>query len=262
MKILIINSSPRKAGNTARLLELMNKILSEEADRFHLAEEIEILYVWLPEKRIEFCRGCRCCFEKGFCPIKDDVSEIKEQMLQSDILIFASPVYLEDVNGIMKNLLDRLAYYCHRPAFYDKYAAVITTSGAGSSNHSQNTLKTALTAWGYHLVTAGKFKMGAAMTEEQVEEQYTKRLSSMADRLMQAWKKKAFRHPTFLSLVSFQIMKKYYGDCDRVSETDRLYWEQNGWFDPHTCYYAECSCNPFRLLSARVAGAVLAKIFL
>ena len=54
MKILIINSSPRKAGNTARLLELMNKILSEEADRFHLAEEIEILYVWLPEKRIEF----------------------------------------------------------------------------------------------------------------------------------------------------------------------------------------------------------------
>lgn len=258
----MINSSPRREGNTSRLLEKFNWVFSVEKSRFQITEETEVSMIWLPEKKIEFCRGCRCCFEKGYCPVSDDMKELAESMLQSDVLILASPVYLEDVNGIMKNFLDRLSYFCHRPAFYDKYALIITTSGAGSTSHSQNTLKTALTTWGYRLVGAGKFKMGAAMSREQTEEQYVKKLRVLADRLLLSWKQDKKRHPAFLSLVSFQIMKKYYKNCDRVSETDRSYWEQKGWLDPKTVYYAECSCNPFRRLCARAAGAILSKIFL
>lgn len=50
------------------------------------------------------------------CPLRDDVSEIKKKIDDADIIILASPVYVEDVSGLLKNWIDRMAFVCHRPA--------------------------------------------------------------------------------------------------------------------------------------------------
>ena len=47
----------------------------------------------------------------------------------ADGIIFASPVYVNDVSGIAKTWIDRLAYVCHRPAFAGKCAYLIATVG-------------------------------------------------------------------------------------------------------------------------------------
>jgi multimeric flavodoxin WrbA len=36
------------------------------------------------------------------------------------LTVFASPIYVEDVNGAMKNFIDRMAYNCHRPRFFGR----------------------------------------------------------------------------------------------------------------------------------------------
>lgn len=93
--------------------------------------EIEFEYVFLNDYNLEFCRGCKFCFDKGeeFCPIRDDRDLLLEKMEQSDGVILATPNYTFQVSARMKNFLDRFAYVIHRPRFFNKTFAAIVTQG-------------------------------------------------------------------------------------------------------------------------------------
>ena len=130
MNILILNSSYRRDGNTDRTAQLLQARLQSTAKDNHEPLVVDTFY--LGHMNIEPCRGCRTCFDKGeeFCPIKDDMAEIKARMKAADALILAGPVYVDDVNGIMKNWIDRLAHVCHRPEFAGKSAYLVVTVGS------------------------------------------------------------------------------------------------------------------------------------
>ena len=115
MKILTCVGSYRKNGNTARVVGLIEEQLQKVAA--HNNEALEIETVYLGHHDIGICRGCRVCFDKGEeqCPLSDDLLAIKSKIKESDGIIIASPVYVNDVNGIVKNWIDRLAHVCHRP---------------------------------------------------------------------------------------------------------------------------------------------------
>lgn len=260
MTILIINSSGRSNGNTERLLKVLNNQLLAIADKRKIA--LDIKHVLLSRQDIQICRGCRSCFDKGNCPIKDDITRIEESLLSCDALIIASPVYSEDVNGIMKNFIDRMAFYSHRPTFYGKCAIAISTSGSGSSNHTLNTLKNALTAWGFHVLLTNKFRMGAYMKDDCIEKQYSSKLHNIATDLIDAIQNGKALKPTFFSLIAFHIQQKYYRFSDRAGTIDRTYWEENGWLDPHVHFYIANRCNQMKLLLARVMGSLISKIFI
>jgi multimeric flavodoxin WrbA len=117
MKILAIVSSYRKKGNTAQVVRLIEERMRHLAARKYEALRFDTLY--LGQYDVQMCRGCRVCFDKGEdkCPLRDDLLAIKTKMSTADGVIFASPVYVGDVNGAMKNLIDRLAHVCHRPEF-------------------------------------------------------------------------------------------------------------------------------------------------
>ena len=130
MKIVMIGSSFRTTGNTEHILDLLQDVLHKEAEAQRLNLEIDRLS--LSRETIQPCRGCRLCFERGeeFCPNRDSVLSIQKKLESADAVVAASPVYVEDVNGIMKTWIDRMAFNCHRPAFCGKCAAVLTTSEA------------------------------------------------------------------------------------------------------------------------------------
>lgn len=167
MKVISIISSNRKNGNTERLISLLEVELQSTAMSLH--EEIEIERVALGHEELKMCLGCRVCFDKGeeLCPLKDELLHIRELINAADGVILASPVYVEDVNGIMKNWIDRMAFNCHRPAFAGKTAMVITTSGMRSTNHALHTMKTALVLWGLYVVGQYKFCTGDFMKTEE-----------------------------------------------------------------------------------------------
>lgn len=70
------------------------------------AQEIHTIAV--TDKHIEFCRGCFACkYNGGHCTIDDDMREILEQMLDSDLLLFSYPLYCYGMPAMLKNLIDR-----------------------------------------------------------------------------------------------------------------------------------------------------------
>ena len=103
MKVTIFNGSPRgKKGNT----HFMVKEFSKGAEQ----AGAEVENIFLVKKKIRPCRGCLSCWIKtpGICVINDDMAELIYKFDESDIVVFATPVYVDNVTGIMKNFMDRL----------------------------------------------------------------------------------------------------------------------------------------------------------
>lgn len=103
MKITAFNGSPRgEIGNTSVMVA---EFLRGAADAG--AETENIL---LARKRIGHCLGCMQCWvaTPGKCAIKDDMQELLPKFAAADAVIFATPVFVDNVTGIMKNFMDRL----------------------------------------------------------------------------------------------------------------------------------------------------------
>ncbi|MFQ5842883.1 MAG: flavodoxin family protein [Thermodesulfobacteriota bacterium] len=66
--------------------------------------------VFLQEKRIGECIGCFTCWIKtpGTCVQKDDMAELVEKLKRTDLMILATPVYVDGMTGQCKHFLDRL----------------------------------------------------------------------------------------------------------------------------------------------------------
>jgi len=99
MKIIGIMGSPRKRGNTEILLD----IGLEEAQK----NGVLVSKISLRDKTIAPCNGCLECFETGKCIIKDDMQEIYKEMVESDGIIWASPVYFWSMTSLTKTVMDR-----------------------------------------------------------------------------------------------------------------------------------------------------------
>lgn len=65
-------------------------------------------FITLKEKEIGFCKGCLACQQTGNCVIKDDVTKIMNNVIDSDVVVWATPIYCYEMSGQMKVLIDRL----------------------------------------------------------------------------------------------------------------------------------------------------------
>lgn len=99
MKATCILGSPKSNGNTANILKEILYALEEQ--------DIEVVKYCLSEETINYCTGCKSCYIDGKCIHNDDVQKIIDDMIQSEIVILASPSYWGDVTGQMKVFIDR-----------------------------------------------------------------------------------------------------------------------------------------------------------
>ena len=129
--------------------------------------------------------------------------------LAADGVILGSPIYVEDVNGIMKNWIDRMAFNCYRPVFSEKSALILATSGAGSSKYALRTMKTALNTWGFYTSAVGMFRMGVLMEKNEVEKCHNKRSRILADKLFTSILNNKPDKPSLYSLSVFKILQNY-----------------------------------------------------
>ncbi len=258
MKILALVSSYRKKGNTARIVQMIESHMAAIAARQDEALEFETLY--LAHMDLQMCRGCRTCFDRGEdkCPLKDDLPAIKAKMDAADGLILASPVYVNDVNGVAKNWMDRLAYVCHRPAFAGKCAYLVATVADSPTRHTLRTMNVGLRTWGFHIVGQAGYKMGALMPQNEVESRYQGEAAKIAQALFQAVSQRQYLWPSFLSLMMFKIQQGAWQGEDPDS-FDYAYWEEQGWFNPRCEFYIAHRANRVKVALARLVGAVLAK---
>ncbi len=102
MKVLIINGSPRKDGNTSIAIAEMVRIFDKEG--------IESEVVQIGNKDIRGCIACNTCRTGGKCVFDDAVNEIAPKFEEADGLVVASPVYYASPNATLIACLDRLFY--------------------------------------------------------------------------------------------------------------------------------------------------------
>ncbi len=149
MKITAFNSSPRaQHSNTHR-------IVAAFLEGCHDAGA-ETENIFLARKKIRPCLGCFDCWSvtPGKCILKDDMDELIEKVMSSDIVVLATPLYVDNVSGIMKNFLDRLIpivmpYFeqdqngeTRHTRRYEKYPRLVAISNCGFPEQSHfQTLK-------------------------------------------------------------------------------------------------------------------------
>lgn len=99
MKILVVNGSPRKGGNTQILLDAM-KAGAEEAGA-------TITNVELRSLDVSPCRACDACKKTGICVQKDDMHDLISKMEECEVWILGTPVYWWGVTAQLKAFIDR-----------------------------------------------------------------------------------------------------------------------------------------------------------
>jgi multimeric flavodoxin WrbA len=98
-KVLILSSSPRKLGNSN---ELCDRFMEGAVEANHQVEKVV-----LAEKKINYCTGCYACKKNGRCAQKDDMAQILDSMIATDVIVLATPVYFYTMCAQMKTAIDR-----------------------------------------------------------------------------------------------------------------------------------------------------------
>lgn len=126
MKVLLINGSPRKDGNTAAALAEMAAVFEKEG----IGTEI----VQIGHLPVRGCCACDFCRKEGRCATDDIVNEVAPKFLEADGLVLGSPVYYASANGTMISFLDRLFGSCRFDKTMKVGAAVVTARRAGATS--------------------------------------------------------------------------------------------------------------------------------
>lgn len=130
-KVLIISTSMRKGGNSDKLADEFMKGAKESGNQ---VEKISLI-----NKQIGFCKGCLDCQKTQKCIIKDDAAEIAEKVKNTDIVVFATPIYYYEMSGQMKTLLDRL-----NPLFPSDYSFREVYMIAAAADNNQEAMDIAV----------------------------------------------------------------------------------------------------------------------
>ena len=121
MKILAIHGSPHTTRSTTR--KLAGPVLEGAAEAGAETDMIDLC-----DLRVTPCTACDACSLNGVCVNDDDVPSIIERMKEADGIVFASPVYIDNVSGQMKIFFDRLADAIHYQLLAGKYGSSVTTT--------------------------------------------------------------------------------------------------------------------------------------
>ena len=120
MKIVVLNGSPRKGGNT----EIMIQAFKESA------KEHEVVVLDVARMNIRGCMACKYCYShQGACVQKDDMAKVFEELADADMVVFASPIYWFDISAQLKTVIDRL-YAGGSTGFHFNKTALFLNAGA------------------------------------------------------------------------------------------------------------------------------------
>ncbi|MEM3639683.1 MAG: flavodoxin family protein [Fervidicoccaceae archaeon] len=151
-RIVIMEASPRKYGNSAKLAYVAEKGVIDEG----CSAEI----VWIADLSIKPCIGCvsddimECKFP---CVINDDFNSFAQKLISSEGIIVSTPIYWYMVPGQLKILLDRMTslenmlLHSGRSLLDGKVAAFIATGNDAGTSMAISYLMDVFNSYGCHI---------------------------------------------------------------------------------------------------------------
>jgi multimeric flavodoxin WrbA len=250
-KVTVFLGSPRKQA-TYRAVQEFEKELKSYG-------EVDFEYVFVKDYHLEYCRGCKLCFDKGeeYCPSKDDRDLLIEKMDSSDGVIFASPNYSFQVSALMKNFLDRLSFVYHRPRFFGKAFTAIVTQGIFGGASILKYLETMGENLGFHVSKGCCLRALEPMTELQQKRASQKLKKASARYYRELIRTKPVR-PTFFRLMAFRMSRTSLRLILDESFRDYCYYKDKGWFESD--YYDDVPLGVIKKLAGRLLDFLAKRI--
>ena len=126
MKVVLINGSPHRKGNTFIALSEVAGALEKEG--------VQTEIIQLGIKAVQGCIACNKCAELGHCVFQDTLyNQVREALQEADGIVVGSPVYYAGPNGALCALLDRVFYSCSELLAYKAGASVAVCRRGGPS---------------------------------------------------------------------------------------------------------------------------------
>lgn len=101
MKITLISGSPRKQGNTAKILDIISS---------RIKNILEVQTIYLSDLKVNGCLGCSNCqtnLDEISCIQKDEVEKQLHLLIDTDIILYGTPLYGHSYSGQLKLFMDR-----------------------------------------------------------------------------------------------------------------------------------------------------------
>ena len=99
-KIVIIQGSPRKKGNSSSIADKI-------AESAQVPGKTPVSRIYLNGLNFKGCQGCEICNARGKCILDDELTPIIAELQQADVWILASPIYYDGISGQLKTFFDR-----------------------------------------------------------------------------------------------------------------------------------------------------------
>lgn len=247
MKIIAFVGSARKGYTYAAAEKLLHNL--------HQSHGIEYELVRLSEYRLEICRGCKACIDKGeeHCPLQDDGAKLIQKMLDSDGVVFATPNYSFQVSGLMKVFLDRFGYLFHRPRMFGKISTSIVAQAIYGGKKIVNYLDFIGKALGCNVVSGFSITTLEPVTE-QGQQKIDKTLAKQRRRIGRQMGKRGLRTPSLFELMLFRMSRSSIRLMLDENYRDYTWYEEQGWFDSD--FYYPVRLNPLKKLVGRLFDAI------
>ena len=217
-KVVAINGSPRKAST----LKLLNEI-AEQLET-HL---IQVTILNMGDYQVDDCIGCEVCIRNtSQCVLKDDTQKILSQILAADGVILASPVYVVNITGRLKSLIDKTCSWFHRPPMAGKPMLSVATTGGSGLKEVLKYLEDVAVQWG--MQPSGRIGQSIA-TQKPVSE---KEIRNFVWHLENSPRKYS---PSLGQVMQYQVQRVL---ALKLSSIDHEYWNEHGW-DKQIHYYPE-----------------------
>lgn len=237
-KILLINASKRKK-NTLNLLKSFEDVLKAEG----FSTEI----LCLGDYKIDFCLGCEQCVRGRPCPLKDDVSIILDKIISCDGIVIGTPVYLNNMSGMLKTLVDRTCSWFHRsPVAQKPVFLIVDTKGSGVDN-TVRSINEFLIQWGTCIT--GCIKRTSRNCANPVLKSDAKNFIDLVNADGKGYK------PSFKEVQVYNVQKVL---CNNIFPEDKVYWTDRKWIN--LSYYPEAKLSIFKKLYGNMIFNMLKKV--
>lgn len=230
MKIVLIHGQSHEGSTCMTARKLTEKIITRQEKR----EEGKLQEFFLPKDFDEPCLGCFTCFQKELsdCPHYSKLKPLADAVLEADVLILESPVYVYHATGQMMSFLDHFGtwWVVHRPRpeMAVKQAVVISTAAGGGMKSTCRDMADSLEMWGIRKT----YRLGLGVQATKPTEipsgimnKIEKKTDRIAEKIISGYGKKGINHRAKRWFYAMRFAHKHFPQM----EPDYGYWDRQGW---------------------------------
>lgn len=200
--------------------------------------EISYEVISLFDYDLKPCIGCKACldYEEKLCPIKDDLSILIRKIEWADGVVFATPNYAFQVSGQMKIFLERMAYFLHRPKFFEKTCLNLVVEGVYGGKDILKYLNFTTSGFGFDVIKHNKVIKTLEPISEKRKKKNNQCIKSLSREYHTRLIKDSNKKPSIVEVIVFRVTRSKIEKNLNKKYKDYRYFKSNGWFNSDYYY--------------------------